>query len=214
MELSRLESAGLLVCSGRSFCERICKNSREGCFANGKYNGGHLGFLWVSVNVCVVPMQIMVIFIESLWWIFYKETIIYMHEFGLLVLQQWIIDFLISFNPTWDYQIKCTSPSLSLSPRRTFRILINFFFGSYFGNNFSVFKIAKHISIPLMCVWQTVLKTKTSENKSTKKQKYENKLCMFPKTVFGVFIFFIFFHREKYYTYYYILYSTYAYTHI
>lgn len=46
--------AGHLVCFGRSFCERIFKSSREGCFANGKNDGGQLGFLRVSV----VPMQI------------------------------------------------------------------------------------------------------------------------------------------------------------
>jgi hypothetical protein len=57
-------------------------------------------------------------------------------------------------------------------------------FGSCFGNSFSVSKTAKRISVLLMCVWQTVLKTKESENENTKKLKSGNNLYMFPKTVF------------------------------
>jgi hypothetical protein len=38
----------------------------------------------------------------------------------------------------------------------------------------TVSKIAKCVSILLMYIWQTVLKTKIIENKNTKNQKYGN----------------------------------------
>jgi hypothetical protein len=50
-----------------------------------------------------------------------------------------------------------------------------------------LFQNSKTRFCTVVCL-QTVLKTKTSENENTKKQKSGNNLYMFPKTVFGVFI--------------------------